>query len=328
MRQTAGGRGHPGSLAAGGGALAGGSATLGGMRATRRSRRSGLLVSMAIAAWAVVAAGAGAVRAGDPPPAASPGGSPAAPAALPAVAVRPLAAVLLAPPELLPDPSGRAIAIRAHTTIPLVCSVVYGPDDRYGGIATGTGMGAAGGMTDHELVIGGLTPGSVLHLRLQGTAADGTIHVGEPTTITLPVPAAGAGADLAAGATIAGVSSEWSAAYGAANAIDGDPATEWSSRGDGDDAWIELDLGAPREIASVTWVTRSMADGSAVTTSVTVAADGTVLGTFPADAPARIGISARILRLDVASSTGGNTGAREILVTGPAASSDPSSPVP
>jgi len=31
-------------------------------------------------------------------------------------------------------------------------------------------------------------------------------------------------------------------AFGMDNAIDGQPNTEWSSNGDGDDAWIEIEL--------------------------------------------------------------------------------------
>ena len=236
--------------------------------------------------------------------------------------------VLGTPLSVTPDPSGTAIAIVTMTSVPLVCSVVYGPDEGYGRIATGRGMDAGGAMTDHAVTIGGLAPGTVVHLRVQGVAADGTLYVGEPLAIALPDAPAGAGPDLAPDATIAGASSEWSAAYGAANALDGDPATEWSSRGDGDDAWIEIDLGGPRPVASITWVTRSMADGTARTIDVTIAADGVLVGTFPVDTPAAIDRVARIIRLDVASSTGGNTGAREIRITGAAIRPPSPSPVP
>ena len=49
---------------------------------------------------------------------------------------------------------------------------------------------------------------------------------------------------------------------------------------------------------------------------------------FPVDTPAAIDRVARIIRLDVASSTGGNTGAREIRITGAAIRPPSPSPVP
>lgn len=272
---------------------------------TKRRPPIRLLPLLVILALGAGATGPVMVRAADPAPVAP--------------VVRPVEEVLTTPITLEPDPSGTALHVRAVTSIALVCSAVYGPDTGYGGIATGTGMDGMGGMTDHDLLIGGLTPGSTLVVRVQGVGPDGTLYVGDPMTVTLPDPGPGAGADLAAGATVRAASSAFSDAYGPERAIDGDLATEWSSRGDGDDAWIEIDLGAPQEVASITWVTRSMTDGTATTTLVAIAADGVDLGIFPVDAPAQVEVLARVLRLSVASSTGGNTGAREILIQGPAA---------
>ena len=66
------------------------------------------------------------------------------------------------------------------------------------------------------------------------------------------------------------VSSEFSAGFAAELAVDGDLATEWSTSGDGDDGTITIDLGAARDIAGVEFVTRSMADGTAITSTFTV----------------------------------------------------------
>ena len=85
------------------------------------------------------------------------------------------------------------------------------------------------------------------------------------------------------GATVVDVSSEFSAGFAAELAVDGDLATEWSTSGDGDDGSITIDLGAARDIAGIEFVTRSMADGTAITSTFTVRVDdGDPLGPFPA----------------------------------------------
>lgn len=54
------------------------------------------------------------------------------------------------------------------------------------------------------------------------------------------------------------------------NAIDDAGTTEWSSAGDGDDAFVTIDLGAERDIAGVEYITRSMLDGTAIAETFTV----------------------------------------------------------
>jgi hypothetical protein len=106
--------------------------------------------------------------------------------------------------------------------------------------------------------------------------------------------------------------------FEAKNAFDGDLATEWSSNGDGNAAFLSIDLGAPRSITGVAFRTREMADGSAITRSFTVTVDGkTTLGPFPAGdrriaRAATVSATGRRLRFDLVNSTGGNTGADEI----------------
>jgi hypothetical protein len=119
------------------------------------------------------------------------------------------------------------------------------------------------------------------------------------------------------------VSSEFSAVFAGDHAVDGDLATEWSTADDGDDGWIEIDLGEPTGIAGVEFVTRSMADGTAITSTFTVSLDGSdPQGPFPAASPAvsrvvPLEVTARVLRFDVADSTGGNVGAAEVRVYAP-----------
>ncbi len=208
------------------------------------------------------------------------------------------------------------MVLEVDTTIDVACSVVYGTDDGFGLIAVDSDMDG-GAHADHQPVLGGLEPDTTYLYRLQGTAPDGSIYVSEVATFTTPAAPSGP-ANLALGATVTGVSSEWSDAFAAANAFDGDPTTEWSSRGDGDDAWVEIDLGLPEAIGEVVFRTRSMSDGTARTESSRVIADGVEYGPFRADEPfgelADRGVVAQVLRFEVETSTGGNTGAVEIEV--------------
>jgi hypothetical protein len=217
---------------------------------------------------------------------------------------------------ITPDPSGRAAVLEVDTSIDVACSVIYGTDESFGSIAVDNDMGG-GAHSDHRPLLGGLEPDTAYVYRLQGTAPDGTIYVSEIMTFTTPAAAEGP-ENLALGATVRGVSSEWSDAFAAERAFDGDPTSEWSSRGDGDDAWVEIDLGAPQAIGDLIFRTRSMSDGSATTASYRVTADGVPYGPFPADQPIAelgdLGVVAQVLRFDVETSTGGNTGAVEIVV--------------
>ena len=104
------------------------------------------------------------------------------------------------------------------------------------------------------------------------------------------------------------------------NAVDGNPATEWSSAGDGNHAFITIDLGAERKVTGVAFLTREMSDGSAITRTFAVVADGGKrYGPFPAGTRldprvAKVSFTGRRLRFEVVTSTGGNTGAAEVEV--------------
>jgi hypothetical protein len=236
-----------------------------------------------------------------------------------AAEIRDFEDIAASPVVITPDPSGRAAVLQVDTTVDVACSVVYGRDDSFGLIAVDSDMDG-GAHTDHQPVLGSLEPATDYRYRLQGTAPDGTIYVSEIGTFSTPVAPEGPD-NLALGATIVGVSSEYSDAFAASNAFDGDITTAWSSRGDGDEAWVEIDLGAAQAIGDIEFRTRSMSDGSARTESVTVTADGTLYGPFAADERyselAELGIVAQRLRFDVEASTGGNTGALEIVVLAP-----------
>lgn len=230
-----------------------------------------------------------------------------------AEATRPFSEIQASPITVSPDPSGQTAVIEVDTAIDVACSIVYGTDESFGSIAVDSDMDG-GAHAAHHPVLGGLAPETTYLYRLQGAAADGTLYVSEVMSFTMP-PAAEGPQNLALGATVTGVSSEWSEAFAAGNAFDGDASTEWSSRGDGDEAWVEIDLGETVAISAIVFRSRSMNDGTARTTQYALTADGTAYGPFEADETIELEpLSARVMRFDVEASTGGNTGAVEILV--------------
>lgn len=219
---------------------------------------------------------------------------------------------------------------RVETTEPMICAIVWGESEGYGRFNNSLSMNGTG-IIDHDVVLPDIEPGRQYHFVVQGTTADGTLYRSEPGTFTIEEgapppegsPEVEVGENLALGATVAAVSSEFSPSFAGRLAIDGDVATEWSTADDGDDGYITIDLGTPMRVAAIEFVTRSMADGSAVTSSFTVSVDGgEPLGPFPAASPAarrlaEVDLTGRLLRFEVDESTGGNVGAVEIRVFAP-----------
>jgi hypothetical protein len=257
------------------------------------------------------------------------GGAPPAPAAR----VLPLSRVQAGAVSVRADPArpDRAV-LHLTTTQAMICAVVWGETDGFGRLNNSMDMNGAG-LTRHDVVLPGARPGVPYRFIVQGTTADGTLYRSAVATFTIPAsvpsdaPAGAAnayGADLARSARVVAVSSEYSPSFAAANAVDGDPGTEWATRGDGDRAFITIDLGLPRRIAAVEFITRSMADGSAIASTYTVTVDGgRVLGPFPAGSlpvprPSPVGVTGRVLRFQVTASSGGNTGAIEVRALAPA----------
>ena len=241
--------------------------------------------------------------------------------------VRPFAEIQASEFAFEIDPiSGRGI-FRVTTTEPAICAVVWGETAALGNFNNSLGM-AGTGIEQHDVALPGSEPGATYHFRVQGSTADGTLYQSDLGTFTLPEseaadPAMDSRENLALGAVVLEASSEFSAAWASTNAVDGDPGTEWATRGDGDGGFLILDLGATRQVAAVEFITRSMADGSAITSEFTVTVDdGETLGPFPAGTPveartAEVSFTGRVLRFDITASTGGNVGAVEIRVLAP-----------
>jgi hypothetical protein len=220
---------------------------------------------------------------------------------------------------------------RVDTTEPMICAIVWGETERLGRFNNSLNMNGTG-IIEHNVFLPDATGGETYYFRVQGSTVDGTLYQTELATFTLPDPPAASGQpadegdvgpDLRDGASVVDISSEFSDFWGGANVLDGDMSTEWSTAGDGDDAYITIDLGEMREIGAFELVTRSMADGSATILAYTVVLeDGTRLGPFEAGTPAQPALQrelleGRTLRFEVAASTGGNTGAIEIKLFGP-----------
>ncbi|MGB0388638.1 MAG: hypothetical protein ACPGWR_27775 [Ardenticatenaceae bacterium] len=215
------------------------------------------------------------------------------------------------------------------SSIPLACAVVYGKSSEFGMIAVDQDMNG-GAHTDHAPLMSGLEPDTEYVYRVQGSAADGIIYVDQENTFRTP-PAESSNevnlASLAAGAEVIGVSSNFGNAandqtWGANSAIDENPASAWSSAGDGNEAFIEVRLAEAGTPHAVEVWSRSMSDGSAQMTQFRLTTNtGQQLGPFtlPDTTQAHrfeVNVTDTIqsLRLEVVESTGGNTGLVEFSV--------------
>jgi len=217
--------------------------------------------------------------------------------------------------------SATEAVIEFQSSIPLACSVVFGETRNFGRIAIDDDMDG-GAHSDHHPILAGLLPETEYYYRVQGTAADGTIYVGKVrvfSTLALPADTRIDLATITAGARVAAVSSNYGGAqnheaWGADWAIDGSRQKAWSSAGDGDDAFIEIELPKVTHVGEVSVWTRSMSDGTARILKFVLTTDsGKVLGPFElpdANQPYYFEIdeNTRRLRLDVVESTGGNVG--------------------
>jgi hypothetical protein len=229
-----------------------------------------------------------------------------------------------------PDPTDPSRHLAHVTTnVPTICAIIWGLDDHLGRFNNSLSMNGTG-ITQHDVILPDVEPGTTYRYLIEAIAADGTLYRSEMSTFTVQTASAATSAapitppgdDITGRATVTNASSEYSIAFAAANAIDGDPATEWATNGDGDDAFITLDLGSVTDVTGVEFVTRSMADGTATTATYTVTIDdGAPLGPFDAATtahpnPVKITATGRVIRFDIASSSGGNVGATEIRIFG------------
>lgn len=237
------------------------------------------------------------------------------------IRIRPIEDILAGDVSVDADPSGTVATLRVTTTIPVACAVIYGADQQFGSIATDDDM-AGGAHRDHAPLLSGLEPDTEYRYVLQGSDAQGNLYRSQVRSFRTPDVTDDVAADrnVAPQGEVVDVSSEFSDAFTAANAIDGDLSTAWSTAGDGDDAAITIDLGRPTDISGVRLRSREMSDGTAIIRSFTVTVDDTdTLGPFEAgaDHPTQLRARGRQVRVDAVDTTGGNTGAVEIEIYTP-----------
>jgi hypothetical protein len=239
------------------------------------------------------------------------------------VRVLPLSTVTQTGPQVL-DVSDTSARVNFVSTVPLACYLVYGPDENFGAVTNDPNMSQAA-IIDHNPVMLELEPDTEYVFRMQGVGEDGVLYVSELYSFRTLTANDQPSDNLLSpdnGAVVTDVSSNFGGQsndgrWGIFNAFDGNPATEWSSNGDGDDAYFVIDLGGAHQIDTIEYWTRAMVDGTAITESFTVTIDtGETFGPFelPGTDQAytfEVDFVTSTLRFDVETSTGGNTGVRE-----------------
>jgi hypothetical protein len=244
------------------------------------------------------------------------------------VQIMPLSGVTESPVEIL-DITDTSARVNFVGTVPLACYLVYGTDETFGSVTNDPNMAAAA-IIEHNPVLIDLEPDIEYVFRMQGVGEDGIIYISdlysfrtlsasEETTENLLSPENGAEV-LEVSSNFGGQPND--GRWGILNAFDGSPATEWSSAGDGDDAYFVVELTGRHHIHTIEYWTRSMSDGSAITESFTITIDsGETFGPFELEEFAVLNIFpvdfvTSTLRYDVERSTGGNTGIIEIAAFG------------
>ncbi len=225
--------------------------------------------------------------------------------------------------------------LRFTTSRPTTCEAAFGlAASALDRTATDPNMEPGTYLEQHEVPLEDLVPNTTYYV--VGRAVDPndnvyTSMVLQFTTLT------GAAVDsmvnvaaLARGSVVNAVSSNFGggandSTWGANKAFDDQMSTEWSSNGDGNGAFIEIDLGSTRSFAVVGFRSRKMSDGTSIIESFQLVLDGTTtLGPFASPDPDirylfQLGApaSARTVRLEAIATSGGNTGIKELQLFTP-----------
>ncbi len=243
-----------------------------------------------------------------------------------ALVAQPVEPLFAAPLVLELSPNSATISVSTITDV--ACVVVYGSDENFGQMAFDQGMGTEAHQ-DHLVILRGLMPDSNYVFRFQGSAPDGTFYASE--IMSFRTPAATASPDLglnlatlARGARVAAVSSNYgggdnNSRFGANNAIDENPDSEWSSAGEGNAASITIALPESAEISGFGLWTRTMGSSAQISQFVVENELGEVFGPFDlpdASGIYRFPVNARgqEFTFRITESSGGNTGLVELAI--------------
>jgi len=221
--------------------------------------------------------------------------------------------------------------VRFETSEPTTCEAIFGTNpETLDNTAIDPDMEEGELAVEHVIPLEDLKGDQKYYWRGKITDAEGNTYVSELnefSTLTAGSTMVTTNfASIAEGTTVIDVSSNFGnadndATWGIENALDGMMATEWSSNGDGDDAWVMLNFGRMRTLKQFKYRSRKMSNDTSIVQSVQLVLDDgqTVLGpfmtpdpdqsyTFDLDPP----ISTDSIRVEAVKTTGGNTGAKEI----------------
>lgn len=182
--------------------------------------------------------------------------------------------------------------------------------------------------TEHRVPLENLFPNTKYFFQAKTKDENDTVVYSPAQEFRTPVEAVSRLTNVAlteAGTTVVSVSSALDPdTTGGARALDGDFVTDWATKGDGDAARIELDLGQMRTLTAFGFRSRGLSDGTAVVSKVGLSLDGAAELTFDTPDPRRLyvftlsaPVAARRAVVRAITSTGGNTGAKEIQLLVP-----------
>ena len=234
-------------------------------------------------------------------------------------------------PEVLTVGADSA-SIRFDTGVPTVCNSPFGETTNYGEVATIPMF--SGATLDHVVTFAGLDADTTYHYQIIATDNQDNVYRSGDFTFTTAAESGNKIVNdnwlsLENGAIVSDVSSNFGNGdndkqWGANSAIDGSTASEWSSRGDGDEAFIEIQMAEEVQVSSLVAHTRSMANDTAQIFSFNVTTDkGETYGPFElpdADGAHEFEVDfiASTLLFEAVSTNGGNTGFVELGAFGTA----------
>ena len=234
--------------------------------------------------------------------------------------------------EVVEIGASRAV-VTFDTSVATSCEAEYGTSaDALDLRATDPDMAEGELSVDHEVPLEDLAADAEIFWRARAEAADGTVAYSDVMSFRTAMMDEGPDIPLqnfAVEADVTEVSSNFGggdndSTWGISNAFDGAMSTEWATNGDGDDAYVTVDLGQVRKVTHFAFRSREMTDGTSIIQSVQLRFDGAdPIGPFETPDPDERYVfqlenaqSAQVITLEAVTTTGGNTGAKEIEFLG------------